>query len=280
MVRNEVMIFPEDYKTIGVKDVERWNNPIYFSTEYMLFLDGLRLYSVSSKGTGFMRTVEKMELLASGTEIVAYPHTVDTRNRAALIEIADNICKDANDATTVIFKGPDEHITFVHEPDPEAILTIEILDVSPPEPPWLVHAIENLERCGVLGDLTVKFRPRILDLRRFNCDCVYYPCRASGLGRSLDYDEVVHDHPRIVGCEVSREIFLATGQGKDYDFVNICPLSSMEPEGPFITRCCRSERRGPVRKNGFSGMVVHWGDSPWSIAEAIRRLANMLREKR
>lgn len=269
------MIFPEDYKLVGVKDKERPGEPIYFSTQYMLFRDGPRLYSVSSSGVGFMRTVEKMELIASGSQIVEYPTRVDTRDRARLIELASSICSGV--VNTVIFQGPDEHITFVHEPDLNAILNIEILDVLPPDPPWLMHVIDRLEHCGVLGDLTVKFRPRVLDLRMFNCDCVYYPCRASGLGRSLDSDKVVHDHPRIVGCEISREIFLATSQRGDYDFVNICPLSSLEPGGPFITRCCRSERRGLTKKNGFLGVVVHWGDGPWAIAEAIRCLVSAVR---
>lgn len=271
------MIFPEDYKIIGVKDKERPGEPIYFSTQYMIFRDGPKLYGVRSHGTGFIHTVEKMELIASGPQIAEYPQKVNTRNRAKLIELASDICK--GDVNTVIFQGPDEHITFVHEPDSSQIQNIEILDVSPPDPPWLVHVIENLERCGVLGDLNVRFRPKIMDLRMFDCDCVYYPCRASGLGRSLDSDKVVHDHPTIVGCEVSREIFLATSPGKDYDFTNICPMKSMEPGGPFITRCCRSERRGLTKKNGLQGVVVHWGDGPWTIAEAIRCLVKALREK-
>lgn len=271
------MIFPKDYKQIGVKDKERPGEQIYFSTQYMLFMDGPKLYSVISSGTGFMRTVKKMELIASGSQIAEYSIKVDTRDRARLIEIASSICNGL--VNTVIFKGPDEHITFIHEPDLSEILHIEILDVLPPDPPWLVHVIEGLESCGVLGDLTVKFIPKILDLRMFDCDCVYYPCRASGLGRSLDYDKVVHDHPRIVGCEVSREIFRATSELKDYDFVNICPLSSLEPQGLFITRCCRSERRGLTEKNGFPGIVVHWGDGPWEIAEAIRCLTSQVRGK-
>jgi hypothetical protein len=41
---------------------------------------------------------------------------VDTRNRALLIELADEICREQK-ASTVVFQGPDEHITFVHEPD-------------------------------------------------------------------------------------------------------------------------------------------------------------------
>ncbi len=271
------MIFPEDYKLIGVKDKERPCEQIYFSTQYMLFTDGPKLYSVSSNGKGFMRTVEEMELIASGPQIIEYPTKVDTRDRARLIELASSICSGI--VNTVIFQGPDEHTTFVHEPDLSEILTIEILDVLPPDPPWLVHVIDKLERCGVLGDLTVKFSRRVLDLRMFNCDSVYYPCRASGLGRSLDYDKVVHDHPRIVGCDVSREIFKATSERRDYDFVNICPLSSLEPEGPFITRCCRSERRGLIKKNGFLGIVVHWGDGPWAIAEAVRCLVSAVRKE-
>lgn len=271
------MIFPEDYKMIGVKDKERPGEQIYFSTQYMLFTDGPALYSVSSKGTGFMRTVEKMELIAEGPQIAKYPNQVDTRNRARLIELASSICSGT--VNTVIFQGPDEHITFVHDPDLTEILNIEILDVLPPDPPWLVYIIEKLESCGVLGDLTVKFRPKVLDLQMFDCDSVYYPCRASGLGRSLDSDKVTHDHPRIVGCEVSREIFLATSKQNDYDFVNICPLSSFEPKGPFITRCCRSERRGLIKMNGQQGIVVHWGDGPWAIAEAIRCLVSAIRVK-
>jgi len=118
----------------------------------------------------------------------------------------------------------------------------------------------------------------VLDLREFESESVYYPCRASGLGRSLDSDRVVHGSPRIVGCEVSREIFLSTCPGKEHEFVNICPARSLEPDGPFIARCCRSERRGLTRKNGHLGVIVHWGDGPYQISEAIRCLVKALRE--
>ncbi|NMB85631.1 MAG: hypothetical protein A4E44_01477 [Methanosaeta sp. PtaB.Bin018] len=273
------MIFPEDYKSVGIKDQERLGEPIYFATEYLINRDGPRLYRVQSRGKGFMRQLESLELIASGTEIVFYPGKVDTRNRAKMIDLAADVCRSRG-ANTVVFKGPDEHVTFVKDPDPAAVLAIEVLDVSPPDPPWLVYVLERLERCGVLGDLTVRFLPRVLDLRKFDCDCVYYPCRASGLGRSLDCDRVTHEKPRIVGCEVSREIFLAKNAGKEYEFVNICPVKSEEhvfdPAGPFITRCCKSERRGLTRLNGQTGIIVHWGDGPWKIAEAVRCLAKEL----
>ncbi len=275
------MIFPEDYKQVGIKDEETRGEPIYFSTQFLISRQGPSLYKVRNRGTGFMREVEDLELLAQGSEIAFYPDRVDTRNRTLLIDLANEVQRN-DKANTIVFQGPDEHVTFVKDPDPSQIQIIEVLDVSPPDPPWLIHVLNGLERCGVLGDLAVRFCPRILDLSKFDGDGVYYPCRASGLGRSLDCDKVEHDRPRIVGCEVSREIFLAGYPSKDYELVNVCPVQSSEsifaPSAPFITRCCRSERQGLTRKNDQLGMIVHWGDGAWKIAEAVRCLVEELRK--
>jgi hypothetical protein len=274
------MIFPDEYKFVGIKDRERRGESVYFATEYLISREGPVLYHVKSCGSGFMREVAELEPIASGREIFFYPDIVDTRNRARLIELAYEICQSKK-ANTVVFGGLDEHITFVKDPDPTSVLSIEVLDVSPPNPPWLIHVLAGLESCGILGDLTVRFVPRILDLRQYECSRVYFPCRASGLGRSLDTDRIVHEYPRIVGCSISKEIFLANNPGKDFEFINICPLQSTEPvlgpRGPFITRCCRSEQRGLTEKNGQRGIVVHWGDSPARIAEAVRCLVEDLR---
>ena len=274
------MIFPQDYKFVGIKDHEGRGEPVYFSTEYLISRDGPSLYRVESQGSGFLREVAALHLLASGKDIEFYPEIVDTRNRTLLIDLAGEICRSGK-ANTVVFQGPDEHITFVKDPDPSAILEIEVLDVSPPDPPWLVYSLQRLEACGMLGDLAVRFLPRILDLRQFSAEGAYYPCRASGLSPTLDADPVAHPRPRIVGCEVSREIFLSKYPDREYDFINICPLHCQEealrPERPFLTRCCRSERRGRTVKNGQPGMAVHWGDGPYKIAEAVRCLVEDLR---
>ncbi|HPJ83343.1 MAG TPA: hypothetical protein PLY09_01110 [Methanothrix sp.] len=273
------MIFPEDYKYVGTATEARPGDPIYFSTRYLIhFADEITIYGVETEpGRGFMRQVKSMEPFASGDTILEYQEKIDTRNRTNLIELASTLCKDG--VNTVIFRGPDEHVTFVHEPDLSAITEIEILDVVPPRPSWLVYVIENLERSGVLGDLTLKFRERVLDLRRYDADDVYFPCTASGLGRSLDSDRVEIDDPLIVGCEVSREVFKGMYPGKEHRFLNTCPLSNdlLAPKGPFITRCCKSERRGITRLGGHTGVVVHWGDGAPKIAEAIRCLAEELK---
>jgi len=279
------MIFPEDYKQVGIKDGERRGDPVYFSTRYLISRDGPRLYAVKSRGEGFLREVEALELLASGSEIAFYGERVDTRNRTLLTDLAAEICSSGlgEAVSTVVFQGPDEHITFVKDPDPSRVAGHRCPGCLSPDPPWLLHALGRLEGCGLLGDLMVRFVPSVLDISCYEGEGVYYPCRAAGLGRSLDSDAVVHEHPQIVGCEVSREIFLAGHHGMQYDFVNICPLTSshaaFSPHRPFLTRCCRSERRGPVEKNGQPGMAVHWGDGPWEIALAVRQLVGAVRRQ-
>jgi len=273
------LIFPEDYKYVGAASEARPGDPIYFSTRFLIhFGDEITIYAVEAEdGTGFMRPVRSMEPIASGGAIRVYPEKVDTRNRALLIELASLLCEGR--VNTVIFRGPDEHLTFVHQPDLSAVTEIEILDVVPPRPSWLVSVVGKLVEAGVLGDLTLKFRERVLDLSQFDGEEVYFPCTASGLGRSLDRDRVEVDDPLIVGCEVSREVFRDMYPKKDFRFLNTCPLSNdqLVPKGPFITRCCKSERSGIRRSGGQLGVVVHWGDGAPKIAEAIRCLAEELK---
>ncbi|UEC42495.1 MAG: hypothetical protein METHAR1v1_650010 [Methanothrix sp.] len=275
------MIFPADYKYVGVADEARPGDPIYFSTRYLIhFADEVVIYEVEQyPGEGFMRRSVSMEPIAGGSEILVYPEKVDTRNRTGLIELASSLCQGP--VNTVIFKGGDEHVTFVHDPDPGAITEIEVLDVVPPNPSWLVSVIENLEGAGLFGDLALKFKERLLDLRQFEGDDVYFPCTASGLGKSLDRDRVDIDDPLIVGCEISREVFREVYPGRAFRFINTCPLSNdrLAPTGPFITRCCRSERRGIVMSGGHLGVVVHWGDGPPEIGEAIRCLGEELKRR-
>lgn len=275
------MIFPADYRYVGAADEARPGDPIYFSTRYLIhFGDEVVIYEVEPQpGEGFMRMVRSMRPIAGGSEILVYPEKVDTRDRTRLIELATALCQGA--VNTVIYQGSDEHLTFVHQPDPSAITEIEVLDVVPPGPSWLVSVIEDLDRAGLFGDLTLKFKSRILDLRQFEGEGVYFPCTASGLGRSLDRDRVDVDDPLIVGCDVSKEVFMDVYPGKSYRFINTCPLSNdlLEPAGPFITRCCRSERTGIRRSGGHLGVVVHWGDGAPKIAEAIRCLGEELKRR-
>jgi hypothetical protein len=97
-----------------------------------------------------MREMEELEPIASGQEIAFYPERVDTRNRTLLIDLAYEISREGR-ANTVVFQGPDEHITFVKDPDPGQVLKIEVMDVSPPDPPWLICTLRGLEDAECWG---------------------------------------------------------------------------------------------------------------------------------
>ena len=64
------MIFPDEYKFVGIKDRERRGESIYFATEYLISRDGPALYHVTSRGSGFMREVVELESIASGLALI------------------------------------------------------------------------------------------------------------------------------------------------------------------------------------------------------------------
>jgi hypothetical protein len=183
---------------------------------------------------------------------------------------------------TIIFTGLDNHVTFVHDPDPSEILDLEIVDVVPPEPSWLSLVIRKLESSGIFGELCIRFHENIMDLRRFEGEKTVFPCSSSGLkGKSLDSDIITEDGTLLVGCEISRKLFEFRYSHLQYNFINICPFRSdiFKPNNPFVTRCCLSERSGFTTINGVKGTVVHWGASEFQVADAIRKLVHNIREE-
>lgn len=289
------MIFPDEYKYVGVTKVlpESTEEPVYFLTEYLIEerekpekgssekgSSEYTVYRVKKSGDGFLRKVEALETIASGEEVVKYDKELNIKDRALLIETALKLCTGR--VNTVIFTGVDRHVTIVHEPDPSAILEIEILDVAPPEPAWLFQVVRRLEASGIFGDLQVRFTENIVDLRRFEGEKTVFPCSSSGLeGKCLDSDILTEDGHLLVGCEISKTLFEMRFPELEYSFINICPFKSeiVVPSKSFITRCCRSEKSGLVNISGFEGAVVHWGASEYQVSEAVRNLVTMIRNK-
>ncbi len=281
------MIFPDEYKYVGIsraipEDAE--DRRIYFLTKYLIVEDTVdgevsySLYSVKNTGEHLLRDVNELEKIASGEEIIRYDKELNIKDRTLLIETAHELCKGK--VNTVIFTGIDKHVTFVHKPDLDEILDIEIVDVVPPEPSWLASVVRRLEESGIFGDLTIRFRENLTDLSQFEGENTVFPCSSSGLkGKCLDCDVIKEDGSLLVGCEISRELFESRFPGLDYSFINICPFKSdvFKPTKPFITRCCRSEKSGIVTINGIKGAVVHWGASEFYVADTIWKLIRELR---
>lgn len=281
------MIFPEEYKYVGVTRIhpdDADDEPVYFLSRYLIVeqitdIDKeYSVYRIEHTGEELLRKVTKIELIASGKQIIKYDELLNIKDRRLLIEKASELCKA--DVNTVIFTGLDMHVTFVHEPDLSEIIDLEIVDVVPPEPSWLSLMIRKLEASGIFGDLSIRFNENMKDLRQFEGESTVFPCSSSGLkGKCLDSDIITEDGSLLVGCEISRKLFESRFPGLKYNFINICPFRSdiYTPQRPFITRCCLSERSGLATINGIKGAVVHWGASEFQIAVTIRELVQQMR---
>lgn len=258
----------------------RIGGPIYFATEYLIadLPSGFEVYKVISEGEGLLRKLISLELLAKGKEIIVYEEKMDSHDRTRLIESAIPLCKGG--VNTVIFEGLDRHTTFIQHPSLHEVMEIEIIDIVPPEPPWLAFAIQRLTRSGILGELNVRFTTKLIDLRQFEGDKMVFPCHASELkGKYLDTDTDIEDNSTLVGCDISKQIFELRFSDLTYKHINMCPLKTelYLPTKPFITRCCQSKRSGMVNLNGIDGAVVHWGASEYDIVDAIRMLVKVLK---
>jgi hypothetical protein len=209
-----------------------------------------------------MRGVANLRTIAEGKDVGLHPTQVNLHDRANLIHLAV-----ASGFRCTIFRGLDEHTTFVCDPDPSTLLTLHVYDIVPPLRAHLSATIRDLERDGLFGDLSVAFTHHVRDIREINADV--YPCRAAGFSRTLDSDRVTEGE-RVAGCMTGAQILRECG-GRDTLPEEICPLESAREE-PFIARCCRSEREGVRAWRGRFGGVVHWGASPWTIAEMVRKV--------
>lgn len=280
------MIFPDDYKMVGITHGDPTarpinEEPVYFATKYMIAYlpdDNFKIFKVETEPSGFLLNKAKsFELIAEGDQVVVNETEHDAHNRTKLILIALEKCKGP--VNTVIFKGRDKHITFVHKPNMYNVIDIEIIDIIPPEPPWLSFAIQRLVDSGILGELNLKFEKKLIDLRQFEGDKVVFPCNASELkGKYLDTDNDIEDNSVLVGCDISREIFEMRFPDYTYSQINMCPLKAelIKPSKPFITRCCQTKKTGFININGHDGIVVHWGASEYDIVDAVRLLASRL----
>lgn len=277
------MIFPADYKSVGVTRTDptkRIGCPIYFTTEYLIadLPSGYTIYKVESEGEGLLKRLVSLEIIAKGDQITKFEEKLDSHDRTRLIESAIGLIK--GHINTVIFEGRDRHITFVNDPSLHEVMEIEIIDISPPEPPWLAFAIQRLVKSGILGELNVRFTTHLIDLRQFEGENMVFPCHASELkGKYLDTDIDIKDNSELVGCDISKNIFELRFPDLTFKHINMCPLKEelYTPTKPFITRCCQSKKSGMLNINGIDGAVVHWGASEYDIVDAIRMLAQVLK---
>jgi hypothetical protein len=266
------MIFPRECKEVGYADTKPCGDRVYFLSDYGVRKtrhghEIVRFHKDPSK-TGLMRKVERVEVIVPENETLWYPYRVNLHNRTGLVRLAME-----SGTRGTIFRGLDEHITFVIDPDSSISLTIYVYDVIPPLPS-LSYAIREIEAAGMFEEMDVMFSHSLTDVGLVSADV--HPCRAAGFTRTLDADPM-HGGEVVAGCRASVGIFREC-YGENFQLTDICPLLLVGKE-PFITRCCQKDRTGPTTVNGLTGTVVHYGASPPAIYRAVIQLATEWRSK-
>jgi hypothetical protein len=266
------LIFPDHCKEVGVVTGKPCGDRVYFLTRYLI-REGPGGYEVLDViqhpgNRGMMRGVASLRTIAEGSDVAMHPSPVNLHDRTNLLSLAA-----ASGRRCTIFRGLDEHTTFVCDPDPSTLLTLHVYDVVPPPRPHLSATIRELERDGLFGEISVAFAHHVRDIREIGADV--YPCRAAGFSHTLDSDAVGVGE-RVAGCMTAAQILRECG-AKGMTIEEICPLESVREE-PFIARCCRSEREGVRAWKGRFGGVVHWGATPWTIGETVKKVALEWRE--
>jgi hypothetical protein len=275
------MIFPQEYKTIGISNTTpQRGDSIYFSTQYVIVENPLRIYAVENTGEGLIRTITSVTLLADEHQITVLEEAPDSCNYSVLVEKASRLCN--HKINTVIITAMDRHTTFIHQPDVNQLFEIEIIDLTPPHPPWLIYTIKKLHKAGVWSRLPLRFSEKTLNLQQFEGEHTMFPCSASQLeGSYLDTATEASENTTLVGCDISAQIYNAKFQKEPKQHVNICPLREElhQPAKPFITKCCQAEKTGLTTLNNTPGVIVHWGASEYDIIEAVRNLYQHCKEK-
>lgn len=252
-------------REVGIVNGRPCGDGVYFLTRYLLRPSGdsydVVAVELDPAVPGLLRPVVAEHLLAGADQVVVYPDPVRLHDRALLLRLAR-----ASGRRCTVFSGLDEHITFVLDPDNDPLLEIHVYDLEPPRPN-LSAGICEIEALGLFGDLGVAFVHHVRDLREVCADV--YPCRAAGFLHTLDADPVTAG-ATVACCTTGRDLVKECHHVPIVQ-VDTCPLGQVR-EGPFVARCCRSERRGLCEVDGLMGTVVHWGDSPARIFDAVREL--------
>jgi len=165
-------------KGVGVASTRPCGDKVYFLSQYLLRVTdkppGYDLVKVvpDPDGTGLMRSIQSEEVVVPADQVFCYPNKVQIHDHALLVRLASE-----SGYRCTVFTGLDEHLTFVLDPDPDALLTIHVYDIIPPRPS-LSACIKELEACGLFGDLLVRFVHHIQDISTWDADV--FPCRAAG----------------------------------------------------------------------------------------------------
>ncbi len=250
----------------------------YRTTRFVLLegADRSALVRVSRENSGssppLFSAIESAEVVALSERchLVADPN-VDVGNPTALARAAAANGFGAED--TVVVRGQDSHVNFIHRPEPTPI---RVLDLVPPSPSKLARVAA--EALAYRNLPAAELRLETLDVRELAreatpAETLLIPCRASG----LDFDQktlFLDERPAkqdwvLLGCERSRQIHHHF-YGDTPESIETCPRSRLAADDPpTLLRCCLLEE-GIEREGPHA--IVPWGATHSQVEEALTEL--------
>jgi hypothetical protein len=202
--------------------------------------------------------------------------TVDTANPSALAAAA--LRAGADEQATVVVRGMDEHVNFIHRPRP---LQIRVVDVVPPEPSKLQRMARQVLAYADLP--AIQLQAENIDLRELArqapaAEAYLIPCRASGLDFGVPTffldERPARQNWTMLACERSCQIHRHFYGEADAPRIDFCPRNLAPPDGsPLLVKCCLLEDRVEVDDRRA---VVPWGASLKHVQAAIEALAERL----
>lgn len=224
---------------------------------------------------GTLQPVERVTCLAGWDETAVVTADVEVHDAFHVLAAVDG----SGAPVTVLF-GRTDHVIFVDLRT--SLSVIHVYDIVPPGPTRLIRFVKETEPL-----LPVRFELHLRDLTDEALGAsegtVVLPCSVAADQvdlpgrRVLFFDQC--DRKTVVslpsgdtlafGCVLGRDILETLG-AKDVRTVTICPHERLsDPEGPFITRCCRTSRTGPTVIEDAQGHVLHWGASREEFLRAV-----------
>ena len=254
---------------------------VYRRTEYLIAeCDGERavVRVVREPGDEILVPVADAEIVASPGE-VAFVNAPET-DAGNATQLAAAAAASGARARVYVVQGLFQHVNFIVSPNP---LTVDVIEVVPPEPPKLVEMARAMVAVDEdLPPLDLRFRP--IDLRELIADnpapVHMLPCRSGGLPTTdaiafLDEGPELRDGTLLVGCERSRQIHAAMYGHEPGARVDFCPRVRSDPQAPALTliKCCLRERG--IERVGPRQVLVPWGATLDEVRAGLRLLCGL-----
>lgn len=203
--------------------------------------------------------------------------TVDPGNPTALANKAQAL--GLGPEATLVVRGLDGHVNFIHRPNP---LKIRVIEIVPPQPPKLLRmahkVLSYVDSFPPIELINGNIELETLAEQAPEAEAYLIPCRASGLAFDvptyfLDERPARHNWT-MIACERSRQI-----HRHFYDdqapCVEMCPRQlSQNPDSLTLMKCCLLENHIEIEDNC---VIVPWGANLAQVEEGLRALvANSL----